>query len=249
MKNPLTVSDQTVGKILFIMDDNGRDSKYEEAFKMWKMEITIEHVPYRGLQNALENTYDIVIVDDYLTNKSGYTLAMEILSKKNLVMYMLGRDMDDVSVVGAFRIGITDYISADVSPIQLAARCISEINRGLFRTQNVVHYTDGRISVSDLTLDTRNCVVEIGERRILLLKMESEILQVLMEHPDNILSKKEIYEKAWNAAYIDGENTVATHISKIRKKIEEDEDSPKYIETKWGVGYRFISHPQNRAYC
>ena len=240
MVDVMNMSNETaVGSILFIIKDDGRDIKYENACRMWKMDAVIEHASHKGLKKAIEEDYDMIVVDDYLGDKSGYTLSMEILDKKKVVLYMLGNDQDDISVIGAFRAGITDYIRSDVSAIQLAARCNTTIMRSQTeRQKKLYNREEDKIIIGDFILDTWNCYVEVNERRVSLLKMEVEVLQVLMEHAGHVLTKQEIYEKAWNTSYIMGENSVPVHVSKIRKKLESI-DAEKCIETKWGVGYRF----------
>lgn len=233
-------NDAAIGSVLFIIKDDGRDLKYENACKMWKMDAVIEHASQKGLKKAIEEDYDMIVVDDYLGDKSGYTLSMEILNKKDVLLYLLGNDQDDISVIGAFRAGITDYIRSDVSAIQLAARCNTTIMRSQGERERAALYNkaDGRITIEEFMLDTWNCYAEVGGQRVALLKMEAEVLQALMEHADHILTKQEIYEKAWDADYISGENCVATHVHKIRKKLEAI-GAGDYIETKWGIGYRF----------
>ena len=240
MVDVMNMSNETaVGSILFIIKDDGRDIKYENACRMWKMDAVIEHASHKGLKKAIEEDYDMIVVDDYLGDKSGYTLSMEILDKKKVVLYMLGNDQDDISVIGAFRAGITDYIRSDVSAIQLAARCNTTIMRSQTeRQKKLYNREEDKIIIGDFILDTWNCYVEVNERRVSLLKMEVEVLQVLMEHAGHVLTKQEIYEKAWNTSYIMGENSVPVHVSKIRKKLESI-GAEKCIETKWGVGYRF----------
>ena len=233
-------SNQAVlGSILFIIKDDGRDIKYENACRMWRMNVVIEHASQEGLKKAVEEDYDMVVVDDYLGDKSGYTLSMEILNQKKVTLYMLGNDRDDISVIGAFRAGITDYIRSDVSAIQLAARCVSIIIRNQSeRARRPYEKKEGKVILGDLTVDAWNCYAEVNGNRISLLKMEADVLQVLMEHADCLLTKQEIYEKVWNASYIAGENSVAMHVSRIRGKLKKITDQD-YIETKWGVGYRF----------
>lgn len=236
----MNVSKETaIGSILFIIKDDGRDLKYENACRMWKMDAVIEHASQKGLKKAIEGDYDMIVVDDYLGDKSGYMLSMEILNKKEAILYLLGNDQDDVSVIGAFRAGITDYIRADVSAIQLAARCNTTIRRNQGERERILYTRqEHKIMIDDFVLDTWNCYVEVEGHRVSLLKMEAEVLQVLMEHADCCLTKQEIYENAWNASYIVGENCVAMHVSRIRKKLETI-GGENYIETKWGVGYRF----------
>ena len=82
MRNLLSVSDDISAKVLFIIEEDGRDAGYLKACTMWNMDATIEHVPFQGYRKATQEQYDVVVVDDYMANKSGYTLAMEILDRK-----------------------------------------------------------------------------------------------------------------------------------------------------------------------
>ena len=126
MRNLLSVSDDISAKVLFIIEEDGRDAGYLKACTMWNMDATIEHVPFQGYRKATQEQYDVVVVDDYMANKSGYTLAMEILDRKDdVTMFMMGKDMDDISVVGAYRMGIADYMPIATPPVQLMAKCIA----------------------------------------------------------------------------------------------------------------------------
>lgn len=241
MVDVMNVSDETaIGSILFIIKDDGRDLKYENACRMWKMDAVIEHASHKGLRKAIEEDYDMIVVDDYLGDKSGYTLSMEILNKKDVILYLLGNDKDDISVIGAFRAGITDYLRSDVSAIQLAARCNTTIMRNQGERERIPLYKkeDNKIIIEDLSLDMWNCFAEMNGDKVSLLRMEAEVLQTLMENADHTLTKQEIYERTWKASYVAGENCVATHVSKIRKKLETI-GAGHYVETQWGVGYRF----------
>lgn len=234
------LNDTVNGSILFIIKDDGRDLKYENACRMWKMDAVIEHASHKGFKKAIEEDYDMIVVDDYLGDKSGYTLSVEILNRKNVLLYLLGNDKDYISVIGAFRAGITDYIRSDVSAIQLAARCNTTIMRsqGVYGEKRKRSNEEDKIVIEDFVLDIWNCCVEVNGEKVMLNKMELEVLQVLMENPERVLTKQEIYEKAWKAHYISGENSVATHMHKIRKKLGQI-GAEKHIETKWGIGYRF----------
>ena len=148
MKNPLVISDSVAARVLFIIDDDGRDADYKAACTMWHIDTVIEHIPYQGYCRAVEDHFDIIIVDDYLARKSGYTLALEIMDRKDAMIFMLGRAMDDVSVVGAFRMGITDYMSVKITPAQLAARCVLVMNHAT-RQAGTTHYADGRIETAN----------------------------------------------------------------------------------------------------
>lgn len=234
------LNDAVNSSILFIIKDDGRDLKYENACRMWKMDAVIEHASQKGFKKAIEEDYDMIVVDDYLGDKSGYTLSVEILNRKNVLLYLLGNDKDDISVIGAFRAGITDYIRSDVSAIQLAARCNTTIMRSHAINEGWRKRSkeEDKIVIEDFILDIRKCCAEVNGKSVVLNKMEMEVLQVFMENPERVLTKQEIYEKAWKAHYIVGENSVATHVHKLRKRLEQIGAEGR-IETKWGIGYRF----------
>ena len=212
MRNLLSVSDDISAKVLFIIEEDGRDAGYLKACTMWNMDATIEHVPFQGYRKATQEQYDVVVVDDYMANKSGYTLAMEILDRKDdVTMFMMGKDMDDIIVVRAL------------------SRC------------NIRKTAELQFQMYS--------ILEMDGEKIVLMKMEALVLQVLMESADVLVSRKDIYEKAWGLPYVNvRENTVAMHISKLRRKMKDDGESSRYIETKWGEGYRFLSHPRNGIY-
>ncbi len=171
------------------------------------------------------------------------------IEKDDVTMFMMGKDMDDISVVGAYRMGIADYMPIATPPVQLMAKCIASVNYRRKSVKPVQYQEDGRIAVSDVILDTKNSILEMDGEKIVLMKMEALVLQVLMESADVLVSRKDIYEKAWGLPYVNvRENTVAMHISKLRRKMKDDGESSRYIETKWGEGYRFLSHPRNGIY-
>lgn len=240
MVNVMSVADEAVeGSILFIIKDDGRDMKYESACKMWRMEAVIEHTLYAGLKKALEEDFDVVVIDDDFDDTPSYTLCVEILDKKDSVLYVLGNDRDDISVIGALGAGIAEYIRSDVSAIQLAARCKSTIRRShQEHSKTVFQKKEGKIVIGDMLVDTWNYSVEAKGQKVSLLRMETEILTVLMMHMGHVMTKQAIYEEVWKSTYITGENCVPVHVSKLRKKLETIH-AGKCIETKWGIGYRF----------
>jgi len=230
---------KTAARVLFIINDDGRDKEYRDACGKWDIEADFEHVPYQGFCRATDGHFDVIIVDDYLTHKSGFTLALEIMEKRDSIIFMLGREMDDISVVGALRMGIVDYVPIRTSPAQLAARCAFAAKRLNTRKDRLVRGKDG----NELQLDTKNNVLDMGNgKTVELHNMESVILQLLMNNANSYLTKQEIYEKVWEGYYVEGDNTVATHISRLRRKME-NVVALRYIETKWGSGYRFVTDP------
>ena len=125
--------------------------------------------------------------------------------------------------------------------MRLAAKCKSVINfNRVIKAAKKAVSEDGIITKSGLTLNTNNGEVKKKNGQVIaLVKHETEVLRVLMENAGREMSKQEIYEQAWKMPYVEGENSVANHVAKIRKKIEDNEKCPQFILTRWGYGYSF----------
>lgn len=241
--------DTHAGNILMIINEDGRDESYYNLFHYNNLYCDIEHQPLVGLQKAIQHHYDIIILEDYLNNSSGYILAKEILNNKFALIFMLGQYADNVSVIGAYRVGIADYILKDAPIIQLCAKCESTINRIALQTKNTSKHKF-LISVGSITLNTNNGELMVdGIPKEPLVKKEVEVLQFLLLHPDEYLSKKTIYESVWGETYFEKENSVGNYISRIRRKLGDFElNEPRFIETKRNCGFKLKSH-QWKPYC
>lgn len=146
-----------------------------------------------------------------------------------------------MEVVSAYKTGIIDYLTFDIPAMRLAAKCRSVINfNRVIKAARKAVSEDGTITRSGLTLNTNNGKVKKKNGQIVeLVKHEAEVLRVLMENAGKEMSKQEIYEQVWKMPYMKGENSVANHVAKIRKKIEDNEKCPQFILIKWGFGYLF----------
>lgn len=193
------------------------------------------------MEKVRESDYDIIIVEDYLPDSPGYILTARILREKLSTIFLIGESLSQVEIVCAYRMGITDYLTFDIHGMQLAAKCRSVINfNRVMKVAEKAAPEDGVITRSGLTLNTNNGEVKKKNgQKVLLMKHETEVLRVLMENAGKEMSKQEIYEQAWKMPYMEGENSVANHVAKLRKKIEDNEKYPQFILTRWGFGYSF----------
>lgn len=229
------------GSVLVVFSDDERWKEYSYYFLEEGMEVDVVNLAETAMEKIRESDYDIIIVEDYLPDSLGYILAARILREKMSMVFLIGKSLSDVEVVSAYKTGITDYLTFDIPAMRLAAKCRSVINfNRVIKAARKAVSEDGTITRSGLTLNTNNGKVKKKNGQIVeLVKHEAEVLRVLMENAGKEMSKQEIYEQVWKMPYMKGENSVANHVAKIRKKIEDNEKCPQFILTKWGFGYSF----------
>lgn len=239
MKSNLQMSNG--GRILVVFSDRDKWRDYSCYFAEEGIDADVVNSAETAMEKVRETDYDIIIVEDHLPDSTGNILVARIFKEKMFMIFMIGKSLSDMEVVHAYKMGITDYLTFDIPAIRLAAKCRSVIdfNRVIKAAKKNVS-EDGVIKRSGLTLNTNNGEVrKKNGQKVFLMKLESEVLRVLMENAGKEMSKQEIYEQAWKMPYVEGENSVANHVAKIRKKIEDNEKIPKLILTRWGFGYSF----------
>lgn len=239
MKSSLQKSND--GKILVVFNNKDRWKDYSYYFTEEDIDADVVDLAETAMKKIRESDYDIILVEDYLQDSPGYILADQIMKEKMSMIFMIGNSLSDVEVIYAYKTGITDYLTFDIPAIRLAAKCRSVINfNRVIKTARRTSLESGVITRSGLTLNINNGEVQKKNgQKILLMKHETEVLRVLMENAGKEMSKQEIYEQAWKMPYVEGENSVANHVAKLRKKIEDNEKIPKLILTRWGFGYSF----------
>ena len=229
------------GSILVVFNEIERWEGYSYYFSEEGIDADVVNLAETAMEKVRESDYDIIIVADSLPDSPGDILAAQILREKLSTVFIIGESLSDVEVVCAYKTGITDYLTFDIPAMRLAAKCRSVINfNRVINAARNASSKDGVITRSGLTLNTNNGEVrKKNGQKILLMKHEAEVLRVLMENAGKEMSKQEIYEQAWKMPYMEGENSVANHVAKLRKKIEDNEKIPKFILTRWGYGYSF----------
>lgn len=191
-----------------------------------------------GLKKALEEDFDLFILDLMLPNIDGFEICKSIREKKNTPILVVSAKKDDIDKVRGLGLGADDYITKPFSPSELVARVKAHMARyerlvGSNMSQNDV------IEIRGIRIDkTARRVSVDGEEKMLTAK-EFDLLTFLASNPNHVYTKEELFQKIWDMESIGDIATVTVHIKKIREKIELDTSNPQYIETIWGVGYRF----------
>lgn len=201
-------------------------------------QVEIETRGDSGLKKALEEDFDLFILDLMLPNIDGFEICKSIREKKNTPILVVSAKKDDIDKVRGLGLGADDYITKPFSPSELVARVKAHMARyerlvGSNMSQNDV------IEIRGIRIDkTARRVSVDGEEKMLTAK-EFDLLTFLASNPNHVYTKEELFQKIWDMESIGDIATVTVHIKKIREKIELDTSNPQYIETIWGVGYRF----------
>ena len=181
-----------------------------------------------------ENSFDLMILDIMMPIMDGFVAASKIREFSNIPIIFLSAKSEDTDKVLGLNIGADDYVTKPFNPMELIARCKSLLRRSKMATP-----TKGTTySVGGLMLDTLAKSVSVDGIEVKLTATEYKILELLMMNMNQVFSIDQIYEHVWNEPNINGENTVAVHIRKIREKIEINPKEPKYLKVVWGIGYK-----------
>ena len=191
-----------------------------------------------GLTEALIGEYDLIILDLMLPGIDGFEVCKEIREQKDIPIIMVSAKKDDIDKIRGLGLGADDYMTKPFSPSELVARVKAHLSRydrliGNSQKQNDI------IEIRGLRIDkTARRVFIDGEEKQFTTK-EFDLLTFLAENPNHVYTKEELFRKIWDMDSVGDIATVTVHIKKIREKIEYDTSKPQYIETIWGVGYRF----------
>ncbi|MCR5101640.1 MAG: response regulator transcription factor [Butyrivibrio sp.] len=227
-----------MSRILIVEDEEAIADLEKDYLELSDFEVTIENKGDDGLQTALENEFDLIILDLMLPGMDGFEVCKHIREKKNVPILMVSAKKDDIDKIRGLGLGADDYITKPFSPSELVAR----VKAHLARYSRLV----GSGSESNDVVEIRGLKIDKTARRVYVDDIEKnfttkefDLLTFLAENPNHVFTKEELFRKIWNMDSIGDIATVTVHIKKIREKIEYDTSNPQYIETIWGVGYRF----------
>lgn len=227
-----------MSKILIVEDEEAIADLEKDYLELSDFEVTIENNGDKGLETALTGNYDLVILDLMLPGIDGFEVCKRIREEKNIPIIMVSAKKDDIDKIRGLGLGADDYMTKPFSPSELVARVKAHMAR-YDRLVGSNQKVNDIIEIRGLKIDkTARRVYVDGEERVFTTK-EFDLLTFLAENPNHVYSKEELFREIWDMDSIGDIATVTVHIKKIREKIEYDSAKPQYIETIWGVGYRF----------
>lgn len=225
-------------KILIIEDDTAIAELEKDYLEINGYSVLIELDGSAGAARALDEDFDLIILDLMLPGMDGFEICKLIRDTKNTPILMVSAKKDDIDKVRGLGLGADDYITKPFSPSELVARVKAHLSR--YKRLTSIRLEENEvIEVSGLTIDkTARTVLVNGQEKVFTTK-EFDLLAFLAEHPNHVYSKEELFQEIWEMESVGDIATVTVHIKKIREKIEDNKSNPRYIETIWGVGYRF----------
>lgn len=227
-----------MAKILIIEDEISIAELEKDYLELSGFAVDMEHTGTRGQKRALEEDYDLIILDLMLPEIDGFEICKKIRQIKDVPVLMVSAKKDDIDKIRGLGMGADDYITKPFSPSELVAR----VKAHLARYERLVGSNAQKndvVEIRGIKIDkTARRVWVNGEEKQFTTK-EFDLLTFLAENPNHVFTKDELFRKIWDMESIGDIATVTVHIKKIREKIEFDTAKPQYIETIWGVGYRF----------
>ena len=225
-------------RILIIEDESDIAELEKDYLEVSDYEVEIENDGERGMNKALAEDFDLIILDLMLPGRDGYEICRRIRETKNIPIIMVSAKKDDIDKIRGLGLGADDYMTKPFSPSELVARVKAHLARyERLVTSNIKQ--NEVVEIRGIRIDkTARRVYVNGEEKPFTTK-EFDLLTFLAENPNHVFSKDELFREIWDMESVGDIATVTVHIKKIREKIEYDTSKPQYIETIWGVGYRF----------
>ena len=227
-----------MSRILIVEDEVAIADLEKDYLELSGFEVEIENAGRSGLNRALNEEFDLFILDLMLPEVDGFEICRQIREKKNTPILMVSAKKDDIDKIRGLGLGADDYVTKPFSPSELVARVKAHLARYERLIGSNVPEND-IVEIRGIRIDkTARRVWVNGEEKQFTTK-EFDLLTFLAEHPNHVFTKEELFREIWDMESIGDIATVTVHIKKIREKIELNTTKPQYIETIWGVGYRF----------
>ncbi len=225
-------------RILIIEDETSIAELEKDYLELSGFEVELEEQGDVGLERALNEDFDLLILDLMLPGMDGFEICKRFREVKNTPIIMISAKKDDIDKIRGLGLGADDYMTKPFSPSEMVARVKAHLARyerliGSGSPENEI------IEIRGLKIDkTARRVWVNGEEKNFTTK-EFDLLTFLAQNPNHVYTKEELFREIWDMESIGDIATVTVHIKKIREKIEFNTAKPQYIETIWGVGYRF----------
>ncbi len=225
-------------KLLIIEDDSSIAELERDYMEINGFAVDIESSGDSGLSAALNRDYDLVILDLMLPRIDGFEICRQLRTVKDIPILMVSARKEDIDKIRGLGLGADDYIIKPFSPGELVARVKAHLAR-YERLRGSTVAKNEEIRIRGLHIDKTSHRVYINNGEVNLTAKEFDLLVLLSSNPNRVFSKTELFERIWGFDSLGDSATVTVHIGKLREKIELVPSNPQYIETIWGVGYRF----------
>lgn len=227
-----------MGKKVLVVDDEKLIVKgVRFSLEQDGYEVDCAYDGEEAIELATSNTYDMILLDVMLPKFTGFEVCQQIREFSNVPIIMLTAKGDDMDKILGLEYGADDYITKPFNILEVKARIKAILRRGSVKQEE----TDKQetLEAGDMKLDCEGRRLYIAEDEINLTAKEFDVLELLVMNPNKVYSREKLLGLIWGEDYPGDVRTVDVHIRRLREKIEKNPSEPKYVHTKWGVGYYF----------
>ena len=228
-----------MSRILIVEDDQLIADLERDYLEANGYEVTVVNDGMTGQREALSGRYDAVLLDVMLPEKTGFDVCREIRKQSTLPIILVTARKEDVDKIRGLGLGADDYVVKPFSPAELVARVKSHIQIHNILMQQHKKSEETGLIYGKLTILPQSRRVLIGEQEVALVNKEFELLFFLADNPNIVFSKDALFDRIWGMDAIGDTATVTVHINRLRDKISKVNPECQFIDTVWGVGYRF----------
>ena len=225
---------------ILVVDDN-REIVYSisELLKYEGYNTVNAYDGMEALKAVEENPIDLILLDVMMPRMNGLSALMKLREKYHIPVIILSAKTEESDKVSGLMLGADDYVEKPYNPVELIARVKAHLRRYHLWGSGAPKEDEDRIVNGGLVLDRKQRIAIAEGEEVRLTATEYKILLLLMEHPGQVFSAEQIYERVWEESAGNAvENTVMVHIRHIREKIEIDTKKPRYVKVVWGIGYK-----------
>jgi DNA-binding response OmpR family regulator len=226
-----------VKRVLIIEDDTSIAQLQKDYLEVNGFQVEVEHSGHKGLQAALRADYDLIVLDLMLPNIDGFEVCRRIRAEKDVCILLVTARNEDIDKIKGFSLGADDYITKPFSPGEFVAR----VKAHLARYERLLAKREEQqqeIHLRDVVINQSSHRVHVRGREVFLTSKEFELLCFFANHPNQVFSKENLFDRLWGVDATADLSTVTVHVHRLREKIEANPSRPQLIETVWGAGYR-----------
>ena len=227
-----------MNKILIVEDEVAIAELEKDYLELSGFEAEVENSGDVGLVRSLKEEFDLIILDLMLPGVDGFEICRKIRETKNTPIIIVSAKKDDIDKIRGLGMGADDYMTKPFSPSEMVARVKAHLARYERLISSGMPNNDV-VEIRGIKIDKTARRVWVNGEETNFTSKEFDLLTFLAQNPNRVYTKEELFQEIWDMESIGDIATVTVHIKKIREKIEYDTSKPQYIETIWGVGYRF----------
>lgn len=226
-------------KVLVVDDEKSIVKGIKFALEQDDMQVDVAYDGEEGFSMAKENNYDIILLDIMLPGMTGLEICQMIREFSDVPIIMLTAKGEDMDKILGLEYGADDYITKPFNILEVKARIKAILRRNIKTGKETKE--SKVIETKGLKIDCDSRRVYIDEKEVNLTAKEFDLVYLLISNPNKVYSREQLLKTIWGASYPGDARTVDVHVRRLREKIETTPANPKYIHTKWGVGYYFQS--------